>query len=79
MSERAIMKGWYSKDYHYSRHNSTKFWNRVKRIKSAVLHYELYEAGCRLQVLEEQVLKQLKAAELSERAAARGRESGAQR
>lgn len=67
MSEKIPLKGWYSKDYRYSRHGSRNIWKRVNAIKDRTLHHELYEKGCRLQNLEGQFLEALKAAERIER------------
>jgi hypothetical protein len=41
---------------HYSGDRSTKFWNRVNSIKDQRLWKRAYQAGCRLQNLEEKVL-----------------------
>jgi hypothetical protein len=57
------VKGWYAKDYHYSRYNSRKFWKRVNAIVDQPTHMDLYKRGCLLQNMEEQVLRLLKEAE----------------
>lgn len=63
MSEKAPVKGWYSKNVHYSGHYSKRFWRRVNAIKDPTLHHEIYFLGCELQNMEGRVLRKLKEAE----------------
>jgi hypothetical protein len=67
MSEKAVHEGWYSKHFHYSHHQSKKFWRRINAIKDKKLHHDLYLKGCQLQNLEHQMINALLSAEGAEK------------